>query len=206
MCSCSHYNGLFLRHKIPPNTRLCSWSWQKLTKMGEKWPLWLQLTHSLVSKTPRLIIAQNKSFLAQISMIIGPGLLHMALSASEVLWQRLSCLLIITAVHWCPLVVSSGVWWSLLVSIGVNWCPLVLWWHKQRWRQAAHNAHCVTIVPQLIHLPEFVRRVFVRWRRPLCAEASRQIDRNGSSYHCCCPPPVEMEKCQIWNCAINVVV
>ena len=95
--------------------------------------------------------------------------------------------------HWFPLVVSSGVWWSLLVSIGVNWCPLVLWWHKQRWRQAAHNAYCVTIVPQLIHLPEFVGRVFVRWRRPLCAEASRQIDRNGSSYHCCCPPNVEME-------------
>ena len=95
--------------------------------------------------------------------------------------------------HLCPLVVSSGVWWSRLVSIGVNWCPLVLWWHKQRWRQAAHNAYCVTIVPQLIHLPEFVGRVFVRWRRPLCAEASRQIDRNGSSYHCCCPPQVEME-------------
>ena len=146
MCSCSHYNGLFLRHKIPPNTRLCSWSWQKLTKMEEKWPLWLQLTHSLVSKTPRLIIAQNKSFLAQISMIIGPGLLHMALSASEVLWQSLSCLLIITGVQWlCP-VVSDDLYWCPLVSIGVHWCSgdissvgdkprtmLIVWQSSRSW-------------------------------------------------------------------------
>ena len=82
---------------------------------------------------PRLIIAPNKSFLVQISMIIGVG---------QWRWCMASCLCRRTEVLWQSRALVSTLYW----------CPLVLWWHKRCpspvsvLRQAGHNGYCIGII------------------------------------------------------------